>query len=64
MEGVCAADLVEVGRLTDQRRPVCEADNLWRGNDITRGLWPVDNPDWAEDDNAGTKQQRKSSLSS
>jgi hypothetical protein len=31
-------------------RPVCEADNLWRSNNITRGLWPVDNPDSAEDD--------------
>jgi hypothetical protein len=50
MESLRAADLVEVGRLTDQRRPVCEADNLWRSNNITRGLWRVDNPDWAEDD--------------
>jgi len=23
-------------------RPLCEADNGWRGNDVTRGLWSVD----------------------
>lgn len=34
----------------ENTRPLCEGDNLWRGNDITRGLWPVDDPGWADDD--------------
>ena len=31
-------------------RPVCEGDNLWRGNDTTRGIWPTRTPNWDEDD--------------
>ena len=31
-------------------RPLCEGDNLWRGNDITRGIWLVDDPEWGDDD--------------
>ena len=26
----------------DETRPMCEGDNLWRGNDVTRGVWPTD----------------------
>ena len=36
----------------ENTRPVCEGDNLWRGNDTTRGRWPARVPNWDEDDNA------------
>ena len=34
----------------ENTRPVCEGDNLWRGNDTNRGLWPALAPNWDEDD--------------
>jgi hypothetical protein len=30
-------------------RPLCEGDNLWRGNDTTRGIWAVDELDQDDD---------------
>lgn len=35
----------------ENTRPLCEGDNLWRGDDISRGLWPADDPE-ADDDAA------------
>ena len=35
----------------DNTRPLCEGDNLWRGNDTTRGIWgTADDGDHGRDD--------------
>lgn len=41
----------------DESRPLCEGDNLWRGNDTDRGKWPV--PDVDPDAIASRQQQQQ-----
>lgn len=37
----------------ENTRPVCEGDNLWRGNDITRGVWATTDPEWGQGHDLG-----------